>query len=99
VKFGMTLAIGFAALTMAACGPTYVGMGVGPPPPRPVVAYRPAAPGYGYVWTDGYWDLRGDRWHWMEGRWAKPPRPHARWESGYWAPRNGRYRWHPGRWR
>jgi hypothetical protein len=98
-KFGTLLAAGFAALTLAACGPSYVGMRIGPPPPVPVNAYMGVAPGPGYVWTAGYWDLRGDRWHWVDGRWVVPPRPRAVWVSGYWAPRRGRYYWHPGHWR
>ena len=99
LRFGTMPAVAFAALTLAACGPAYVGMRVGPPPPVPVNAYRGAAPGSGYVWTEGFWDLRGNRWHWVDGRWMRPPRPHAAWVSGYWASRSGRYYWHAGHWR
>lgn len=95
---GMVLLVGLAAWTLTACGPSYVGVRVGPPPP-PVAGYVGMAPGPGYVWTDGFWDLRGSRWVWVSGRWVVPPRPRAAWVAGYWAPRGGHYYWHPGRWR
>ena len=97
-KSGMLLAVGFAGLMLAACGPGYVGMRVGPPPP-PVYGYAGVAPGPGYVWTDGFWDLRGGRWAWVNGRWMRPPRPRAVWVAPYWAPRGGRYYFHSGHWR
>ena len=98
-RSGMLLAVAAAGLTLAACGPSYVGMRIGPPPPRPVTGYAGVAPGPGYVWTEGFWDLRGGRWHWVQGRWVVPPRRHTVWVSGYWAPHGGRYRWHAGHWR
>ena len=98
-KIGSLLATGCVALVLTACGPSYVGMRVGPPPPAPVSGYVGVAPGPGYVWMDGFWDLRGGRWSWVGGRWVVPPRPHATWVSGYWAPRGGHYYWHAGRWR
>ena len=30
--------------------------------PEPIPEYRPAAPGYGYTWVDGYWDWTGQDW-------------------------------------
>ena len=89
---------GLALATLAACGPAYVGARIGPPPP-PVVGVVGVAPGPGYVWTDGFWDLRGSRWVWVGGRWMRPPRPHAAWVPGYWAPRGGHYYWRRGYWR
>ena len=92
-------AIGVAALGLAACGPGYVGMRVGPPPPRPAYGVIGVAPGPGYVWTDGFWDLRGGRWYWMNGRWMRPPRHHSTWVPGYWSNHGGRYRFRRGYWR
>ncbi len=40
------------------------------PAPEPVPEFRPAAPGYGYVWVDGYWDWSGYDWTWTSGYWA-----------------------------
>jgi hypothetical protein len=99
-KLGLFAATTLMGLLLAACGPSYTAVRVGPPPPRPAaVGYVGVAPGPGYVWTDGYWDLRGSNWYWVNGRWLRPPRPHTTWVPGYWAPRQGRYHWHPGRWR
>ena len=38
----------------------------------PAVAYRPAYPGPGYTWVDGYWDHAGPRRFWHNGYWARP---------------------------
>jgi len=81
-----------------------VGVNFGSPgyyAPAPVVvpAYRPVAPGPGYVWVDGYHDAWG---RWVAGYWAMPPYAGAYWVApqfsggrfvaGYWggAHRNDR---------
>ncbi|HMF44068.1 MAG TPA: hypothetical protein VKQ32_25515, partial [Polyangia bacterium] len=38
--------------------------------PEPIPEYRPAAPGYGYTWVDGYWDWSGYDWSWSSGYWV-----------------------------
>jgi hypothetical protein len=88
-----------AAMTSAACAsPRYVAWRVPPPPvARRVVVGT--APGPGYVWTDGYYDLRGRRWVWIPGRWVRPPRARAVWAPGYWAPHRGGWRFRAGYWR
>jgi hypothetical protein len=48
---------------------------------------------------DGFWDLRGSNWHWVNGRWVVPPRHRSRWVSSYWENHGGRYRFHRGYWR
>jgi hypothetical protein len=98
-QIGILASTVLAGLALAGCGPSYVGVRVGPPPAPRSVGYIGVAPGPGYVWTDGYWDLRGSSWHWVDGRWMMPPRPRARWVPGYWTPHHGSYRWHSGRWR
>ena len=35
-----------------------IGVGVGFPAPAPLVAYAPPCPGPGYVFVDGFWQLR-----------------------------------------
>ncbi len=42
------------------------------------------APGPGFVWTEDYWDWRGERWFWVDGRWLRPPHACAVWVAGYW---------------
>jgi len=83
---------------LAGCGPGYVGVGYGPPPPARYGAMG-YAPGPGYVWTDGYYDLRGGHWNWVDGRWARPPHGHSRWVRSEWRREGGRYRFHRGYWR
>lgn len=96
---GAALAFGTA---LSACAPgAYVGVGYGPPPPRyGVVGVAPAP---GYVWTDGFWDWRGNNWVWAPGRWQRPPRRGARWEPGRWQERHDRghrgYEFNRGHWR
>jgi hypothetical protein len=71
-----------------------IGVNVGGPryyAPAPVAAYRPAYPGPGYVWIDGYNDAYGN---WIDGYWALPPYAGAYWvgptfvgggfRAGYW---------------
>jgi hypothetical protein len=79
-------------------GGYYSSYRVGPPPPPRYGAYG-YAPGPGYVWTDGYWDLRGSRWSWVDGRWARPPRARARWDAPRWEQHGRGYRFHRGGWR
>jgi len=69
----------------------------GPPPPRYGVVG--VAPGPGYVWTDGFWDMRGGNWTWVGGRWVLPPRAHAVWVRPEWRHEGNRWRYHRGYWR
>ncbi len=71
----------------------------GPPPPSYAVGAVGYAPGPGYVWADGFWDLRGGNWVWARGYWAKPPHPRARWEATRWVRTNHGWRRVEGRWR
>src|SRR6478609_5441134 len=99
VKNMLLAATLLAATAVSACGqPRYYGYSVPPPPPprHGVVGY---APGPGYVWADGFYDLRGNRWVWVPGYWVRPPRPRAVWVRPYWEPRGRGYYFHRGRWR
>jgi hypothetical protein len=89
------LVLAGAALTGCAGG-AYV-VAEGPPPPRyGVMGY---APGPGYLWTDGFYDLRGSSWVWVPGEWRRPPRRGAVWVSPVWV-RSGRaWKFHRGYWR
>lgn len=89
--------LGCAGLASCSAG-AYYGYRVPPPPPPPagVVGY---APGPGYVWIDGFYDLRGTRWVLVPGYWARPPHPRAVWVRSYWEPYGRGYRFHRGHWR
>lgn len=50
-----------------------IGVNIGVPAPPAYYAVRPACPGPGYVWTDGYWD--GGVW--IQGYWQPPVRYYA----------------------
>lgn len=90
-----------ASALLAGCAPhAYVAAYVPGPPPSPyVVGAVGYAPGPGYVWADGFWDLRGGRWVWAEGYWARPPHPHAYWVPAHWVQRNHGWRRVEGHWR
>ena len=91
--------LAMSAISMVGCaGGGVVYYANVPPPALRVEAYG-VAPGPGYVWTPGYWGWRGNAHVWVGGRWAVPPRPHARWVAPYWEGYRGRYRFHEGRWR
>jgi len=91
---------GCSLLTSACASQAYVAYRVPPPPGVPMVL-GPAgyAPGPGYVWVDGFWDLRGSRWVWAPGRWAYPPHARAVWVRSYWEPHGSSWRFHSGHWR
>jgi hypothetical protein len=75
----------------------YASVRYGPPAPRyGVIGY---APGPGYIWTDGYWNLSGNRWNWINGRWQRPPRRGATWVTPRWERRGNSWRFRDGRWR
>ena len=71
-----------------------VGFAIGPPPP-PRVIVRPAAPGAGFFWVDGYWYPVGRRYEWRTGYWARPAFAGARWVT----PRYDRGHYYNGYWR
>jgi hypothetical protein len=70
-----------------------VGVAYGEPPPPPAYYYTPRERA-GYVWVDGTWDWRYDRWAWRPGYWITA-RPGFLWIQGRWSGRA----WHPGYWR
>lgn len=90
--------LGAGALTGCGGGYYRAGVVVGPPPP-PVYGPVGYAPGPGYVWMGGYYDLNGGRWYWRDGHWGRPPRPGAVYVTPYWERHGGSYRYHQGHWR
>ena len=92
----LTAALVMAGAILGGCGGGYVAIGTPPPPRYGVVGY---APGPGYVWTDGFYDLRGTTWVWVPGRWQRPPRPGAIWIRPEWRREGNHWRFHRGYWR
>lgn len=92
----------FGALALVGCGgggAYYAGVSVGPPPPPPVYGPVGVAPGYGYVWVPGYYNLEGGRWRWYRGEWRRPPHRGYVWVAPRWERhRNGWVR-RGGHWR
>lgn len=89
----------FLALAGAACaGPRVYAYRVAPPPPPPRVVMG-VAPGPGHVWCDGFYDLRGGRWVWVPGYWARAPRGRAVWVAPAWQPHGNGWRFRAGYWR
>jgi len=91
--------LGASSLLTACASQAYVAYRVPPPPAPMVVGAVGYAPGPGFVWTDGFWDLRGSRWAWAGGQWQRPPRPRAVWVRSYWEPHGRAWRFHAGYWR
>ena len=91
-----------ASTILGACGGGYYGGGYyaqsAPPAPRYYGAVG-VAPGAGFVWTNGYWDWRGNNWAWVDGRWVRPPHSRAVWVSPEWRREGHGYRFHKGHWR
>ena len=87
-----------AGAVLGGCAGGYgAGYVEGPPPPR--YGVMGVAPGPGYVWADGFWNLQGGRWGWSEGRWVRPPRRNASWVHPEWRREGNRWRYHRGYWR
>ena len=88
-----------ASSAFVGCGGGYAAFRVGAPPPPSVVGAIGVAPGPGFLWVDGFWDLRGSRWVWVDGRWARPPRGRTHWEPDRWERHGDRWRYNRGHWR
>ncbi len=88
-----------ASSALAACGGGYVAYRVPAPPPPYAVGAVGYAPGPGYVWMDGFWNLNGGRWAWVNGRWGRPPHPHAAWVADRWERHGHDWRYRRGYWR
>ena len=87
--FALTvLAAGFAL------GQVAIGIRIGPPPPPRIERVRPAAPGAGFVFIEGYWYATGHNYRWHPGYWTRPPHEGALWVM----PRHDGERFFDGHW-
>ena len=87
-----------ALLLAPASANARVFVSVGIAPPAIPVYEQPLAPGYGYIWTPGYWAYGDDGYYWVDGAWVYPPYVDALWTPGYWGWGDGGYFWTPGYW-
>jgi len=94
----LALAIAGALLLTPAAANARVFVSVGFAPPVIPVHAQPIAPGYGYIWTPGYWAYGDDGYYWVDGEWVYPPYVGALWTPGYWGWGGGAYLWYPGYW-
>jgi len=87
--------LALALLTVGAVfGGISLGINIGAPPPPRVVRVRPASPGAGYVFVEGYWYPVNGHYRWQTGYWSRPPYEGALWVgphhdgkqffNGYW---------------
>jgi len=77
-----------------------VGIFVAFGPPALPVYEQPLCPGYGYIWTPGYWayDPDFDDYYWVPGTWVLAPRVGYLWTPGYWAWGGNGFFFNPGYW-
>jgi hypothetical protein len=67
------------------------------PPPLQVEA-EIASPGVGFVWTPGYYALRGGAYAWSPGSWLQPPAVGVTWVEPRYVAIGPRYYFQGGRW-
>ena len=89
----------FGSLAATSCATRGYYAYQGPPPPPRMGGAIGYAPGPGYVWIDGFHDLRGSSWVWVSGYWTRPPHPRAIWVAPSYERRGNGYRFNRGRWR
>ncbi len=53
-------------------------------PPELPYYEQPMLPGYGYIWTPGYWAYDDGDYYWVPGTWVMPPQVGYLWTPGYW---------------
>lgn len=99
MKKTLIAAIGGILLAASLSAGAQVAIRIGPPPR--VVERRPPPPyGHpGWAWQAGYHRWDGQRYVWVPGAYAAPPRPRAVWVEGRWVNRGGGWYWREGHWR
>jgi hypothetical protein len=103
MKSALLSGILLAGSAMVACGGGYRNgyvAAVAPPPPAPYsMGAAGYAPGPGYVWVEGFWNLNEGRWGWVNGRWAVPPHRRSFWVADRWERHGNGWRYRRGHWR
>ena len=85
-----------SAITAPAFAQVGIYIGHAPPPLRYEV--RPAIPGPGYTWVDGYWNWAGGRYVWAPGVWRRPPYAGAYWTHAHYDHYDRGWAYHEGHW-
>jgi hypothetical protein len=75
-----------------------IGIYIGRTPPPLRYEARPAIPGEGYQWIDGYWGVSSGRYAWVGGRWERPPYPGAYWSHPHYDHYQQGWQMHEGHW-
>jgi hypothetical protein len=77
-----------------------IGVSVGFGPPALPIYDQPPIPGYGFIWTPGFWawDNGFGDYYWVPGAWVQPPRVGLLWTPGYWGWNNGAFIFNQGYW-
>lgn len=103
-SLALALSLGGAVVIAPAASQAQVGVGIGvsvgvAPPPLPYYD-QPPAPGYGYLWTPGYWAWSdyADDYYWVPGTWVLPPRVGYLWTPPWWGWNDGAYLFNAGYW-
>ncbi|HTR98689.1 MAG TPA: hypothetical protein VML00_03000 [Bacteroidota bacterium] len=86
---------GLLLFSESAMAGVWVGIRLGPPPPRREVVV--ASPGPGWVWARGHWGWYNARYRWVPGRWMAPRAGH-RWVDGRWYHRHDGWAYREGHW-
>ncbi len=87
-------------LASAVTAPAFaqVGIYIGHEPPPLRYEVRPAMPGAGYAWVDGYWNWRGERYVWVPGVWRRPPYANAYWTHPHYDHYDHGWQYNEGHW-
>ncbi|HEY5106109.1 MAG TPA: hypothetical protein VII73_04955 [Caulobacteraceae bacterium] len=100
VSLAVLIGLGAAACAVPAAtsAQTLLSVRVGfAPPPLPIYI-QPPIPGYGYIWTPGFWAWNGYDYYWVPGTWVEPPEFGYLWTPAWWGWDNGFYGFHNGYW-
>ena len=90
-----------AALTAALAIPAMaqsVGLYIGTPPPPIRYEARPAMPGAGYTWVEGYWGVHDGRYVWVPGHYDRAPYTGAYWVHPHYDHYNRGWAYREGYW-
>ncbi len=93
-----TAATAVAAFALATPAHAQVGVYIGAPPPPLRYEARPAIPGPGYIWSDGYYEPWQGRYRWHAGYWQRPPYQGAYWVHPHYDHYDRGWGYHEGYW-
>ena len=93
-----TAATVLAAACCSSTAQAQVGIFIGRTPPPLRYEARPAIPGPGYNWVDGYWEPWQGRYRWHGGYWQQPPFAGAYWNHPHYDRYDRGWQYHEGYW-